>query len=205
MTQALSDKFVRQRRNILVVSIIIILYKAGDINIDVINILGNQIKIGDNRVVVAGLVVAFLYFMWRYYTACREALGIRQFRSACVEWAEKKCARSLEKKYLKNSDQYIQVDNIERRKWHLVYKLTKKQTNTFGEQDTHEVTVIYRYIAYKIVAPIFTTLNTSTFSEYVLPYLVATVAALALMGIDTVGALFKSYTAFTSFINGLIA
>jgi len=64
--------FRAERRNLLLVSVVLFLVEYSDLQFEKINVLGNEAKLGDPRVLHFLLWVFWLYFLWRYYQHFRE-------------------------------------------------------------------------------------------------------------------------------------
>ena len=69
------DHFVKQRRNLVIISLVLIFYHAADLSFDKVNILGNTVTIGHPEVVSFCLFSFFVYFLWRYFTIFNEVNG----------------------------------------------------------------------------------------------------------------------------------
>lgn len=80
-SDTIRNGFVRQRRTLIAMSVILFLYEKLGIVIDSINILGNTAHITDPSSIVALLWVAWGYFLWRYYQYFRD-LGNKGFYNA---------------------------------------------------------------------------------------------------------------------------
>lgn len=64
----LSQGFIRQRRNLLAITIVMALIETVDLNFTQINILGNKSEIGRPELVGYWLWLFFIYFVWRYFS-----------------------------------------------------------------------------------------------------------------------------------------
>lgn len=71
-----ADHFVKQRRNIVIISLILIFYHVAGLNFKELNILGNKVTIVHPEIVSICLGLFFIYFLWRYFTACNSIRGI---------------------------------------------------------------------------------------------------------------------------------
>lgn len=185
------DHFIKQRRNLFAVSLFVIFYKSADFIIKEINIIGNRAEIGNPDIISISLTIAFLYFLWRYYTACREVSGIQQFITACAGWAEAKCKKRVFNKYIKNkARQYTGVDLIERKNLTLTFIIrgTYDPSNDTVEEEKVHIKWLYRLYLPLSIIPI--TLQTSNFTEYVLPYILAFLAILEFTEFGIVSHLF---------------
>ncbi len=60
-------RFERQRRNLMIVSVLLIFYVILDLKLKTINILGNSFSIGDPKNIENFIWLLFTYFLIRYY------------------------------------------------------------------------------------------------------------------------------------------
>ncbi len=67
MTEYMRDGFVRQRRNLMMVSAALLLVESADVKFSELNLLGNKFLIENPGVINIGLWIAFLYWLYRYY------------------------------------------------------------------------------------------------------------------------------------------
>lgn len=78
------EGFRRQRRNLLAISMFIIIYRAIGLNFENLNFLGNQVKLNNSSFVSLFIFIIFLYYAWRYTSylnGLRSNTGIRYFKS----------------------------------------------------------------------------------------------------------------------------
>lgn len=176
------DHFIRQRRNLIATSLLVTLYEAADFTFTEINFLGNKAKIGNPEIVSLALVVALLYFLWRYYTAYRESGDGRAFSNACIGWAEKASKSYIKRKY-SSIQRELSVDLIRREGITLTYVLRGVYDPASDSIEKEKISLKWRYLVYRIFAVIPITLYTSYFTEYVLPYLLAGFAIAEVSGV----------------------
>lgn len=67
MTEYMRDGFVRQRRNLMMVSAALLLVESAGVKFSELNLLGNKFLIENPGVINIGLWIAFLYWLYRYY------------------------------------------------------------------------------------------------------------------------------------------
>lgn len=171
------EYFRRQRRNLIAASIISALYKSAELTFPEINLLGNKIKIENPEIVSAAIVIAFLYFFWRYHTACTEINGTRRFLSACHMWAVEQTRLYVVRKHVRPQiDKYESAEVIEGGDIELTFRLRRRDHSV----PEVSVTVRQRFWFHQLISFIPTSLQTSNFSEYVLPYALALIAGLEL-------------------------
>ena len=174
--------FIRQRRNLVLISLFIIFYKVGNLELTTVNFLGNQTKIGNPEVITFCLSVFFSYFLWRYYTACREIGGISRFLMRCTDWAENKARDYIQRKEFGKKKVYSnQIQLIGREKGARIYRVFDNKSEPLNQG--REVKTRYYYSLMKTISVIPTIFKTSTFSEYILPYVIAAIAIIEFAGL----------------------
>lgn len=77
----LSSGILRQRRNLLVLSIVMPLFSAGSLTVEKVNILGSIVKVGSKTEILLILISMFFYFLIRYWQYSREELRAKDFLS----------------------------------------------------------------------------------------------------------------------------
>ena len=173
------DFFRRQRRNLIGVSIITTFYEAAGLEIKNVNLFGNHVEIKNPEIVTTAISIAFLYLLWRYYSACREIEGISRFFMACEMWAVERCQAYATRKHVDpRRDIYQSVDLIQRDPNGLTFRLRSRQKSSPDEQ----IMIRGWYWFYRSVAFIPVSPETSNFTEYLLPYLISLIAGLELLG-----------------------
>lgn len=192
----LREHFVKQRRNLILISLFAIFYKAGGLKLEEINILGNVTTLERPEVVSVGLIAFFVYFLWRYYSVCHESGGISElwhsylYTVRLFDWyhIRYRIAKRLQLdprdfSVSRNSvtDRYGQDTGVEsyaisispsllQEKKELLEKIGKPKLDIFS----------LFYVRIKAIYPCF--FKSSTFSEYVVPYILAGLAAVELAG-----------------------
>lgn len=63
----MSAGFLRQRRNVLLISILMPLFVLSGAQVEKINLLGTVIQVDDSRVILWGIFMFFVYALWRYW------------------------------------------------------------------------------------------------------------------------------------------
>jgi hypothetical protein len=102
--------FVRQRRNLMLVSVALLAFQQVGAELHELNLLGNKIDLEHPLRVVVPLWLLWLYFGVRYYVYVRD-LGDKGFKS--IMWkhhdrlAQRAAARQLSKKLRPNVDGFV--------------------------------------------------------------------------------------------------
>lgn len=94
----LSSGLLRQRRNLIILSILMPLFSAESLTVENINLLGTIIKIQSQKEILIILLCMFIYFLTRYWQYCREELRAQDFitqREAALYAAEEKYFKEL--------------------------------------------------------------------------------------------------------------
>lgn len=192
------DHFIRQRRNLVLISLFAIFYKAGGLKLLQVNFFGNVTAIERPEIVSFALVGFFVYFLWRYYSACNEVCGISNFwliyrnKKQDFAWRHARyyAARKLqldprdfdvERNAAK--DRYGQEIDREQFRISGMTKDMKEQKaailKEMGDINIKGVRLCY----VRVKAMLHCVAKSSAFSEYVVPYVLASWAGLELCGI----------------------
>lgn len=67
MTDYVREGFVRQRRNLMMMSVTLLLVESAGIKVSELNLLGNKLLIESPGLVNVGLWIALLYWIYRHY------------------------------------------------------------------------------------------------------------------------------------------
>lgn len=94
-------RFERQRRNLLVISVLLIIYISLDLKLDTISILGNSFSIENNKNVEFLFWVLFVYFLIRYYQYFK-VVDNNEFLSVLYSSMDKYVARAAFNKFKKS-------------------------------------------------------------------------------------------------------
>lgn len=195
------DHFVKQRRNLVLISLFVVFYKAGDLAIEKINLLGNETDIGNPEIVHLSLGIFFLYFLLRYYTACRAVSGVKKFWRACQAWFEKRCRHQIHAVLKANNINYTSEPHVKKSAFFEV-QITFRPNPSFSheahgkeiparlvEQGKHEEYVYsygVKYWPWRFYSAIYSIFNYTYFLEYVFPYMLALLAVLELFEIGVI-------------------
>lgn len=176
--------FLRQRRNLILISLFVIFYKAGDLRLDKVELFGNETTIGNPQIVTFAVGCFFLYFLWRHYVYSGEMGGISNFTMACDNWAEERCRRYISRTHstAKKKIPVHKVELITRKKWEYTFRIVPE--DAYGK--TVGVKVKWPLIKYRILSVIPVILKQSSFSEYVVPYILAILAIAEFSGLGVV-------------------
>ena len=71
MGDELDSGFVRQRRNSMLASLVLLFSETSELSITKLNVLGNELWIDKPQVVTYALWVAAIYWLWRFYQYSR--------------------------------------------------------------------------------------------------------------------------------------
>lgn len=180
----MSAGLARQRRNLLIISILIIVFAEGGVVIEDFSLIGLKLKFKDFRIVYISLWVLFSYFLIRYYQYCREEpdLGIvkgfwDKLNSRCWEKIRQKSIEVCPpcEKY---GGKFMFSDTKKSSFTKLRVNIVSER-NTYGEAINKDIEISMIPFVYDIVISFFHVLiNRKGVSDYLLPYLIATMASL---------------------------
>lgn len=59
--------FIRQRRNLIVISLVLLFAETSELSINKLNVFGNELLIRSPFIVTVALWITYFYWLWRYY------------------------------------------------------------------------------------------------------------------------------------------
>ncbi|MGH1377164.1 MAG: hypothetical protein ACRBCK_12580 [Alphaproteobacteria bacterium] len=182
--------FVIQRRNLILISIFAIFYKVGKLEVKEIKFFGNYTDIGDPAVVTLALYSIYFYFLWRYYTAARGVSAWAEFVQSGRIWVDTKCQGIAKHKWLEGYDSINSGVFIRGRTWFSLDvegdvnekkgAFDTSSKTSFGpvqEQMTFSAEIWH----WRVWSYIHAIITRAAFSDYVFPYILASIALLELL------------------------
>ncbi len=197
--QSKKQHFLKQRRNLIVVSLVIIFYEVADIEITQINILGNTALINNPEIVLYCIVAFFIYFNWRYFPALHDVHGFAQFVGKLKERTDRICFRSAREHIAKKvGTTYDKIHlNLKHEDIPISHKRYTYVQNTYegglggkitsALKDIKEYQLNFASFVKAYVTALFQTLLLDIPSgEYLLPILLSGFALMELLGIGLI-------------------
>lgn len=185
---------LRQRRNLIAVSVILFFYNLGGLKITKINILGNYIEVGNPSIFSFALWLFFTYFLYRYWLYFKEEpMGRYEYDyrarldQLCLPLFRKIALRQNNQKY--SEEKLIEI--LKEREFSLHksgnYKslsFLKAESNAIklmrqGKHDDEHVTAVYykfMFWPFHIVVNTKMAYTDSRFSDYYLPFIFSFIA-----------------------------
>lgn len=172
----MSDGFLRQRRNIMLSSCILIFIKFSEFQIKKVSLLGISFEnLGNPTAVYVTLWILFFYFLFRYYQYFMQE-GFNKVRWAAYQEQERRikviaqnAAKVINEKA---SYQPQQLVSIQKNSWEISVSFDNAK-NDDGEltKSTEEVTLNSRKIfVAKLISWLIVCINSSVITDYILPY-----------------------------------
>jgi hypothetical protein len=191
------QSFAKIRRNLILLCLFLFFYQTLGLEFEKINLLGNVVDIEQPDNLIHILYLFFAYFIWRYHTACNEVHGTSLFKQNFLSTLLKRSQelaglkiyfrtglksfgltrRRLEKS--KTSEIKDHVYGFDSFDDSLSVKEIKKLKRY--EPITHNliwITILYVFAFIEIA------IKQKSFSEFILPYLMAAVMVGILMGAE---------------------
>lgn len=186
------DHFIKQRRNLILISLFMIFYKVGKLDLEKVNFFGNETTVGNPEIVFYALIVFFVYLLWRYYTACRAVEGGGKFIASSKSWSLGKCKERVIKHILTLQDSYSDV-YIKKWNWkELVYAYSLSRINNGIHEKVGKEMVFGPEIWHlRLWSPIYSIINHGAFSEYIFPYVIAVLAIAEMFGMGMIANIFQ--------------
>ena len=180
MVPKMSEGLFRQRRNLMVTSLVIIVLRYGGVTIEKLGTSGLELKFQNVNALYAVLWVTFLYFFVRFYQYLRQEsnLGV-----ASAFWS-KVDARCMNKLIEGAKAQYPTLQSPRKEEFMLSTFQHKSAflwvtnvsigMNTYGEPTMKEYTInVLRFCFDFLVAACHVALNRSAITDYMFPFLLA--------------------------------
>lgn len=182
----MTEGLLRQRRNLMMTSLVIILLSYGGVSIEEVGALGTKLVFQNKNSLYFGLWTIYSYFLFRYYQYLLEEpdLGISKAYwnkvNALLFVALRKAAT---KQFSLIHDQLageFQFNKLHRKSLLIrTGKVVTSTGSTYGEPIYSDYEVnIARFIPSFIAAGIHVAINRSAITDYFLPLLVGVTAAL---------------------------
>lgn len=172
-----------QRRNLIIVSVVAIIFVLGEFNLEKISFLGNEATINEPNIIYWMFYSFFIYFLWRYYSASRGISGFSTFLRSSRTWIERYCQIKIKNEL---SDKYDDVafrssPDLHERTWaHISFRYcyNADKQKFHGElQYKDEVSSFHKEIFHlRIWSYVHAFFNSTDFSTYIFPYIIACIA-----------------------------
>jgi hypothetical protein len=83
------EHFIKQRRNLVLISVFLILVNLGGIKFENVNILGNTATVQNPNLFYFLIVISSFYLFWRYHSAFLSIDGNEKIREGSLNYIEK--------------------------------------------------------------------------------------------------------------------
>lgn len=177
----IQDGFIRQRRNLIAVSLVLWFVETSSLTLSKLNILGNEFPISNPAAVNHALWIAWVYWFVRYYQYFRHAHGIQQTMEAFhghMYHPMKDLALARGRHVYPEPEFFVSIDRIASRslgKW-VARLVVDPRTSTSGtdKRILHDEPLSFRDLFMpRIRAAWYLVVRTRFVTEYILPFLVA--------------------------------
>ena len=170
------NTFVRQRRNFIIISLVLTFVLAGKATFPELNILGNKIKLSDPNILANSLIVGWIYFMYRYGVYFLD-VDDNIFRSSYYSWLQYFIEKRilLKTNHLPNLTKQVNIYEQKSNAYSGKVKLDKVDQFK-GPFETEMYTVdgvILR--CYQLRSFLKAVFFTRYFSEYMLPFVIGVI------------------------------
>ena len=176
---SMSPDLSRQRRNLLIISILIIIFAEGGVSIQGINFIGLNLEFKNFDIIYTALWVVFFYFLSRYYQYCREEPNLGIFDSY-TEYLDHKCWQKI------RTLSIVAIPTCEKYGGEYYFSKTEKtgfmkrkikvysSRKDFGELVTKHFEIsIVQFVPDILLSLLNTLVNRKGISDYILPFIVS--------------------------------
>jgi len=175
----MTEGLLRQRRNLIITSVLLWLMKYGGVKFTKLSLAGFDITFKEPLVLVLSLWIAFAYFLFRYYQYFSSE-GVSNLISVFFKSVETKCQpiiRALIKQKHPNWNNAPNYSYELLKKWKWVYHGQLVNIDSMGGTDpteNFELPIDKRKLRKGIFfATIDTTFRNSVVTDYLLPFILA--------------------------------
>lgn len=174
----MDDDILRQRRNLIAISTMLILFDFADVKIAKVGVLGTELIVGSPDVLIIFTWIIWAYLLLRYYQYWRRdnrSLFTQTILDAVRGYAlQHSNSASFKKNHTPPNQNSIQADLIHESQWKLRYSIT----DYFPEQgkviEVFSLSVpMWRAIYWKVKAALYFVIHTPHFTDHILPFTLA--------------------------------
>lgn len=191
------EKLDKQRLNLIISSLVLIIYEIAGLKFKTINILGNEISVQNEHAIPVLIFLFWAYSLFRFYQYSRtnSKTGHQKVKTDFLELMDRYSQEIIDHKAHKKVIEKKDIDSLDdlNIKTGSFSTLNKESLFEYSYQssfykpvyDSDEFIVETQYSLSEFSRPIWKTLTTliirtPTITEYVLPYLLAIAALLVL-------------------------
>ena len=177
------DNFIRQRRNLMAISLVLFFYISSGIVIDTINILGNSFKITSSSNVGSFLHILWVYFSLRYYQYFRH-LSLTEIEAERAKKMEKFISavgvKLLKKRYGGLNKVSLSDDYAFREKGTWMVDIAVKISDEQPKRERINIDTKHLIVPW-LKSSFHVAINTRFTTEYFLPFFVAALPLLSIL------------------------
>lgn len=179
----MDDDILRQRRNLIAISTVLILFDFADVKIAKVSVLGTELIVGSPNVLIIFTWVIWAYLLLRYYQYWRQD-NRSLFTQTMFETVRGYAllhsnSASFKKAHTPSNRNAIQTDLIFDSQWKLRFSITDYLHDQQQVVEISSLNVpIWRTIYWKIKAALFFVIHTPHFTDHILPFTLAISAPL---------------------------
>jgi hypothetical protein len=181
-TKEIWEGFVRQRRNLIIISLVLLFAETSELSISKLNVFGNELLISNPMTVNYALWAAWFYWLVRYYQYFLHAHGRYEIKEAYSNRLEGNVRELVRKRALpqcQNVENYFfrEIERKSLRGWSIAHG-ERIRTVVDGRADYKEInrtdTLAFRNLLLpRLRSWFYVVFQTRHATEYILPFLVA--------------------------------
>lgn len=177
------EAFIRQRRSLFIVSLVLLFAETSELTLSKLNIFGNELLIRHPIVVNVFLWVAWGYWLARFLQYLGHVRGLTEildtYRDRLDGWVRELVRRRATPKCLSPNNYYFKdISTRSLWQWHVLHGESvpvEGPPRTHREEDRVTILNFGDLLVPRIRAWLYVVLGTRSVTEYVLPLLVAVV------------------------------
>lgn len=177
--QSMSQDLIRQRRNLLIVSMVLIFAKFSNLEISKFSIIGIELNsFGHPETVYVVLWIVWIYILVRYYQYFTQE-GFPNFKNIYLQIlnciSKEKIKRLIKVKYPKSMEINADYHQLKSRNWKYFGQEDVSKSGIQGtEIRNFEMTISNKKFIKELIVSFFhVSINRSAFTDYILPLFIA--------------------------------
>jgi hypothetical protein len=218
MSENSNDAFIRQRRNLIIMSFIVISFKVGKLQVGDLDALGARFHVGNQDAITPMMLMLLAYFFWRYYGAFGDSgawqvltdKGFDYLKGRTRDLAYERAKDVIKKKKESSNDSLeksvldAQLENLsfddvdsavnEWLSWTYKFKYNRNIAEKLYTNMPPKLEIVFDgcELARKRVACCwYLFFKRSAFSEYIFPFILAIIAAFEIFNHGPSGKIFS--------------
>lgn len=181
-TREVWEGFVRQRRNLLIISLVLLFAETSELSLSKLNIFGNELLIRNPMTVNYALWAAWFYWLVRYYQYFLHAQGRLEIREAYSNRLEGSVRELVRKRALpqcqaKENYFFREIEKKSLREWTINHgeriRTVDEGRTEYKDINRTDTLTFNNLLLSRVRSWFYVVFQTRYATEYILPFLIA--------------------------------